>query len=136
MDPDILLLHQLLQEGHCCSRAMVALGLRLRGEENTALEEAASALCLGVRGGMTCGAFSGAAMVLSMFDAELAATEMIPELAEWFKEMAKEEFGGTDCEDILDGDPVNRVLRCPRLIDVIWKKTKEILEDQGFEFTV
>ena len=136
MDQDILLLHQLLQEGYCCSRAMAALGLRLRGEENPTLEQAAGGLCLGVHGGFTCGAFTGAAMVLAMYDPELAAQEMIPELADWFRDMAESSYGGTDCDSIMAGDPVNKALRCPKLIDAVWKQTKEILEDQGFDPTL
>ena len=133
MEKDILLLHQLLQQGMCCSRALAALGLRCLGGENPELEQAASALCLGVRSGLTCGALTGGAMCLSLFDSELAASEMIPELVRWFQETYGEAYGGTDCRDILAGDPVNKALRCPAVVENVWRKCRELLEDEGYE---
>jgi len=133
MEEDILMLRRLLLEGRCCSQALIALGLRVRGEENACLEQAASALCLGVHGGLTCGALTGAAMVLALYDPELAASQMIPDLTEWFKEHCDDAYGGSSCDDILAGEPVNRALRCPKLMEDVWRTTRELLEDEGFE---
>lgn len=134
MDQDVLRLHQLLQEGKCCSQVMVQLGLELREEENPQMVEAASALCLGVRGGLTCGALSGAAMMLCLFDRELALKELIPELTEWFKETYTEAYGGTDCDTLLNNDVRNKMLRCPELIENTFLKARELLEEAGIDF--
>ena len=133
MEKDILKLNQMLQSGKCCAQAMVALGLRLRGQSNPQLETAASALCLGVRSGLVCGALSGAAMMMSLFDPELAASEMIPELKEWFQDIYGEKYGSLDCDSILEGNRANKVFRCPALIENTYRKTREILEDYGFD---
>ena len=67
MEPDIKKLNQLLLSGSCCSQALVSLGLTLKGEENPSLLKASAALCLGVRSGLTCGALTGAAMMMAPY---------------------------------------------------------------------
>lgn len=133
MEKDILRLHQMLQSGTCCSRALVAMALTALGTENPQLEEASASLCLGVRSGLTCGALTGGAMCLSLFDAELAASELIPLLSEWFRDTYEELYGGTDCRSILEDDPANKALRCPAVVENVWRKCRELLEDEGFE---
>lgn len=133
MEKDILLLNQMLHQGKCCSQALVAMGLKLKGEENPQLERTAAALCLGVRCGLTCGALTGAAMMLQLFDPETAATEMIPELAEWFKETYGEAYGGVNCDDILERNLANKAMRCPAVVESTYVKAREILEDFGFD---
>lgn len=130
---DILLLNRMLQEGKCCSQALVALGLKLTGQENPMLERTSAALCMGVRSGLTCGALTGAAMLLHMFDPEAAAAEMIPELAQWFKETYGESYGGIDCGHILAGNPANKVMRCPAVVESTYRKARELLEDFGYD---
>lgn len=68
MEPDIKKLNQLLLSGSCCSQALVSLGLTLKGEENPSLLKASASLCLGVRSGLTCGALTGAAMMMALFE--------------------------------------------------------------------
>lgn len=58
--------------GSCCSQALVSLGLTLKGEENPSLLRASASLCLGVRSGLTCGALTGAAMMMALFEPEAA----------------------------------------------------------------
>ena len=101
MEPDIKKLNQLLLSGSCCSQALVLLGLTLKGEENPSLLRASASLCLGVRSGLTCGALTGAAMMMALFEPEAAYSEMIPELADWFQENYGEIYGGSDCRSIL-----------------------------------
>ena len=133
MERDILLLHQMLQGGRCCSRVLAAMALNCLGQEDEALEQAASGLCLGLHSGLTCGALTGGALCLSLFDPGLAASNMIPELVSWFRETYGEAYGGICCEDILEGDPVNKALRCPGIVESVWVKCRELLEDEGFE---
>lgn len=133
MEKDILRLNQMLQSGKCCAQAMAAMGLELRGQENPQLEEAAAALCLGVRSGLTCGALTGAAMMMNLFDPKTAMSDMIPELSEWFQDTYGELYGGSDCNAILAGNPANKAVRCPALIENTYRRAREILEDYGFD---
>jgi len=128
MDTDVKRLHQLRLEGKCCSAVMLQLALELRGEENPALVKAATGLCMGVHSGLTCGALTGAACMMSLFDEKLAATEMIPRLTEWFTAAYS-----TDCRSILGGRPENKALRCPSIIEKTYLEAREILEEFGFD---
>lgn len=133
MESDILMLHEFLQSGKCCSQALAAMGLRLRGEESDALVRAAAGLCLGVRSGLICGALTGAAMMLCLFDPALTAGEMIPELTEWFRDTYGELYGGISCDEILERDIHNKAVRCPALVESTYRRAREILEDAGFD---
>ena len=73
-------LRRFLATGSCCAEALVRLGLQLCGEENEPFANASAALCNGLWSRMTCGALSGGAMLLAMFDKRKACEEMIPEL--------------------------------------------------------
>ena len=130
MEKDLARLHQLLLSGKCCSQALVALGLELRGETNPQLETAAAALCMGVRNGLTCGALTGAAMLLNLFDPETAMGQMIPELSQWFEEHYGEAYGSPDCRSILEGNLANKT-RCPGMVENTYRKARELLEDYG-----
>lgn len=133
MEPDIKKLNQLLLSGSCCSQALVSLALQLKGTENPELLKASAALCLGVRSGLTCGAFTGAAMLLALFEPEAAYSEMIPELSDWFQETYGEIYGGSDCHSILGGSMANKAFRCPQVVENTYKKTRELLEDYGID---
>lgn len=133
MEKDIQVLHRCLQQGKCCSRALVATALALRGEENEQMERAASTLCLGMRNMLTCGALTGAALCLGLFEDEADSGAMTEELTEWFQESYGEVYGGVNCRDILEGELVNKVLRCPDLMDSVWLKITELLEDEGVD---
>lgn len=133
MERDIIRLHQLLQEGKCCSQVMLTMGLEAMDAENPQLIQVSSALCMGVRSGLTCGALTGAAMMLCLFEPELALAELIPELTEWFEETYGESYGGTDCDSILEQNPRNKVFRCPSLVENTYRKARELLEEAGVD---
>ena len=133
MEPDIKKLNQLLLSGSCCSQALVSLGLTLKGEKNPSLLKASASLCLGVRSGLTCGALTGAAMMMALFEPEAAYSEMIPELADWFQENYGEIYGGSDCRSILGDNMANKALRCPQVVENTYRKARELLEDYGVD---
>ena len=133
MEKDIRRLNQLLLSGKCCAQALTVLGLELRGEDNPQLETAAAALCLGVRSGLTCGALTGAAMMMNLFEPEAAMSEMIPELSDWFRENYGERYGGIDCSAILEGNLSNKAVRCPILVENTYRKARELLKDYGVD---
>jgi len=53
-------------------------------------------------------------------------------LVEWFEETFAKEYGGVDCQHIMNNDPWNRLTRCPDVVIKTYFKVKEILEDNGF----
>ena len=133
MEKDIQKLHMILAGGTCCSKALVQMGLLASGREDPFLADTVSGLCLGVHSGLLCGALTGGALCLSLFDPQIAASDMIPQLTEWFREVTVDRYGGMDCGTILDGDPATKALRCPGLVEEVWRKCREILEDEGFD---
>lgn len=133
MEKDIRLLHEALQSGRCCAQALIEVGLKLKGEENEQLVLAAGALCLGIRSGHICGALSGAAEMMMLFDPELAVKEWIPELSRWFEETYTEAYGGANCNDILGGVLANKAVRCPAVVENTYRKVRELLEDDGID---
>ena len=134
MQNDLERLRTLLREGKCCSVALVQMALEIRGENNDQLLQAMSALCGGVQGGLVCGALTGAACMMNVLDPQHANAAMVPELVEWFTETMGTEFGGTDCQDIVGGDPLNKKVRCPGLVEATYLQAKEIMTAYGYEF--
>lgn len=129
MQADIERLHELRAQGYCCAQVMICLGLEAQGKEDPDFVQAVAGLCGGVQAGLTCGALTGAACMLCMFDAKNGRTYMVPELVEWFQET----YGCTACNDILRNDRTNIPMLCPGLMEATYQKAKEILEEYGFE---
>lgn len=120
-----------LQRGSCCGEAMVRGALELRGEENEDLAQAAAGLCSGLWSGCVCGALTGGALMLSLFDKGLAAAQMIPELTEWFDSSYGMEYGSMDCRDIAGPGMRYKGERCRKLTREVYEKCVELLEEQG-----
>ncbi len=129
MSDDIKRVRALVESGLCCTQVLVAMGLEARGEENAQMVDAVATLCGGMRIGKLCGALSGGACMLGLFNKELARDKMVPELSEWFQEA----YGNVDCLEILKGDMQNRVQVCPGLIENVYLQAKEILFENGFD---
>ena len=126
------LMEQVLMRGVCCSEALVRLGLALRGEENETFALASAGLCDGLHGGHLCGALTGGALLLAMFDRPFAARSMIPELTGWFDDIYGMEYGSMNCEDITGGDAHRKVEVCRPLIRAVGDKCVELLEQYGY----
>ncbi len=118
---------RLLLEGHCCTEAIVKMGLHMRGEENEQMVSAARGLCRGMHAGCNCGALAGGALLLSMFDAGQAQSSWIPELVQWFAEEYGEKFGSIDCFDIAGDRMEYKAERCPALVTEVYKKCCTLL---------
>lgn len=123
---------RLAAEGYCCSQIMVRVGLEAKQKENPELLDAVAGLCNGVHRGMCCGILTGAACLLSLFDKKRAAAFMIPALAEWFEATCAESYNGITCDDIIEQDPMNRMNRCPKLMEETILKCRELLADYGY----
>ncbi len=115
----------------CCAQVLVLMGLDMLGEQNDRLVSAASGLCVGVRSGLLCGALTGGALMLSMFDAKVANEELIPQLTEWFEDEVGEKYGGMNCGDIIEGDSALKKMRCPLIVQGTFVKAKSLLSQAG-----
>jgi hypothetical protein len=134
MQNDLERLRTLLREGKCCSVALVQMALEIRGESNDQLLHAMSALCGGIKGGLACGALTGAACMINVLDPEHANEAMVPELTEWFTETIGSEYGGTDCMDIVHDDPLQKRAICPGLVEATYLQAREIMTAYGHDF--
>lgn len=124
-------IRRLAAEGYCCSQILIQMGLDARGEENPELIDAVAGLCNGLHFGMTCGILTGAACLLSLYDKRNAAVEMIPRLVDWFEATYTQSCGGINCENILGDNPINRMERCPKMMEETFEKCRELLISFG-----
>ena len=118
-----------LLKGCCCTEAIVRTGLELLGQENEQMANASVGLCLGMHAGLTCGALAGGALFLSLFSRSLAATTMIPALAEWFDSTYGMQYGSVNCEDIAGERQCHKPERCKPLCIAVCDKCVELLSE-------
>ncbi len=140
MDDFPLRMLWLKAEGYCCSQIMLILALETQGRTNIELVRAAGGLCYGIGlSAETCGALSGASCVISLY-AGKGSTEETPdyryslmanELTDWFKERARETYGGIRCEDILARHPDKRI--CGQIVTETYEVAMDILVAHGFD---
>lgn len=120
MNQDIL---ELKLRGLCCSQIMMELGLRKLEKENPDLIAAMAALCNGLWQGKTCGILSAALCLLYVADPE-AAGDHGEVLREWFEDS----FESQDCDALLENNPMNKVEKCPMMLDATFLKVCELLD--------
>ncbi len=132
---------QLQMQGFNCSQILLTLGLEQQGKSNPDLVRAMTGLAGGLGfTGKICGVLTGAVCLLSLYAGrgELEEQEdrqlniMIEELVIWFEEKFGKEYGGIDCQTILNDDPWNRKLRCPTMVIETYAMVKELLADNGY----
>ncbi len=141
MSEEMARMAQLHMQGFHCSQILLLLGLEQQGKSNPDLIRAMNGLAGGLGfSGKNCGALTGAVCLLGLYAGrgELAEREMrelnsmIQELVVWFEERFGKNYGGIDCQNIMNNDPWNRMTRCPELVAETYRKVKELLEDNGF----
>ncbi|MDR1574282.1 MAG: C-GCAxxG-C-C family protein [Clostridiales Family XIII bacterium] len=110
-------------KGYCCSQIITALGLAQMEKENDDLIAAMGAFCVGLEEGKLCGTLAAAAALLFVADARAAGAELRAELMDWFYDR----FGGYDCDDILQGNEMNKIAVCPGMITETYEKLCELL---------
>ena len=126
-------IRRLSAEGYCCSQIMVKMGLDAKGEEIPELLDAVAGLCGGLYSGLCCGVLTGAACLLSLYDRQNAKSNMIPRLVAWFEHTYTPCFGGINCDVIMDDNPMNRIERCPKMMEETFEKCRELLGEFGHE---
>ncbi|MBS7528435.1 C_GCAxxG_C_C family protein [Fusibacter paucivorans] len=129
------------QQGFCCSQTLLMMGLDAMGHENRELIRAMGGLCGGIaNAGKACGALSGGACLLSLYVGRGSEDEMeimfgrrmLDELVRWFDDVYGSQYGGTTCMDLLEGNPANRIQRCPDIINAVYEQVCDILASYGY----
>lgn len=121
MNEDIF---ELKLKGYCCSQIIMELGLRKLGKENPDLIKAMAGLCNGLWMGKICGIFSAAICLLYLADPEEADRFNVAAFSEWFEDS----FGSTECDALIEGNPLNKVEKCPVMLNASFLKISELLE--------
>ena len=132
---------ELSREGYCCAQVLMTLLLESLGEENKALIKSLDGLSTGVGySGGTCGCMPGGACVLSYFTGREEGSpailpdhkEMMQEFTKWFSEVVTEEYGGTDCRVITQGNPDLHGDECMQIMMNVHEKCMEMLIEKGY----
>lgn len=131
---------ELSNQGFYCAQILLILALESEGKEDSDLIRAMSGLNGGFGfSGHTCGALSGGCCLLGYFCGKGEAeeieeprmTEMIQTFVEWFHNSVGETYGGCNCTDILEGNPMNKMQRCPEVVESVFAKCMELLTEYG-----
>lgn len=113
-------------KGYCCSQMVMAKGLEMIGKEiDEDLIAAMQGLCSGMWCGKTCGCLSAAICFLYIADPNEAGMRRVQYLTDWFEDA----FGSTECIDLLEGREINKIQKCPVIIENTIAILEEILED-------
>lgn len=131
---------ELSSQGYYCAQILMILALEMEGKENPDLIRAVS----GLNGGLgfcgeLCGALTGGCCLLGYFTGKGEKEEiedpdsshMIKELVNWFKENIGSAYGGCRCEEILEGNPANKMQRCPEIVEGVFTKCLELLQEKN-----
>ena len=136
MSDDSFRVAELMLQGDTCGHILAKLALESVGRDNPDLVRALSGLALGMGRGLNCGCLTGGCCILGFYGGRVGESEtvhprfdvMIEEFSGWFQTTMTERYGGVDCKDVIDFDPVRMRERCPGLILDAWAKIREILE--------
>ena len=121
MNDDIF---ELKLKGYCCSQIIMELGLRKLGKANPDLIAAMAGLCNGLWMGKICGILSAAICLLYLTDPEEAERFNASAFSDWFEDA----FGSTECDILIEGNPMNKVAKCPAMLESSFLKVCELLE--------
>jgi C_GCAxxG_C_C family probable redox protein len=140
MDDMMLRMMELKHKGYYCSQIMMTMALDTQDKENPDLIRSMAGLAFGVGIGEVCGAFTGAACILSLYagkgtdeeEESSRLTGMLQELGDWFRETYNGKYGGIGC-DIITEDGALRNERCGAIVSETYNKAIDILVANGFD---
>lgn len=121
MNQDIF---ELKMKGYCCSQIIMELGLKQLGKENPDLVSALIGLCNGLWNGKTCGIISAANCLFCLIDPNRATQYNIAAFGEWFEDV----YGSLECDELMENNPMNKIRKCPAMLEGSFLKISEILE--------
>lgn len=127
----------LMVSGLNCSQTMLFLSQEMRNAENKDVIYAMAGLGGGMSSGKACGALTGGACLISSYivkdlndeEAKMLYRKLVKEFVNWFEE----EFGSTECRDLVLEDRESRMKFCPDLVAKCFTKAMEILSDNGID---
>lgn len=131
---------ELSNQGYYCAQILMLLALESEEKEDPDLIRAMSGLTGGLGfSGHLCGALTGGCCLLGYFcgkgeDEEIEdpkAQEVIQEFVTWFETSVGGLYQGCNCQDILEGDPSNKIRRCPEVVESVFVKCMELLQENG-----
>ena len=131
---------ELSGQGYYCAQILMLLAMETEEKENPELIRAMSGLNGGLGfQGKVCGALTGGCCVLGYFlgkgEAEEMedprAAELTGALVQWFEETIGKEYRGCNCREILEENPANKMQRCPQIVEAVWEKCMELLQESG-----
>ena len=114
-------------KSYCCSQTILSLCLEDMGKENEDLVTAMAAFCGGMGRGKICGTLAAAIAALHVKNPDAAKLSWQDEYMDWFEDR----FGGYDCYEIIQDDPVKRIELCPRLVLESYLKLREFILDEA-----
>ena len=115
---------ELKLQGYCCSQILMELGLRHLGKDNPDLIAAMAGLCNGLWQGKVCGILSAAICLLYLADADATARFNGNAFHEWFEDA----FGSVECDALMENNPINRIEKCPAMLEASYMKICELME--------
>ncbi|MDR2486432.1 MAG: C-GCAxxG-C-C family protein [Clostridiales Family XIII bacterium] len=118
-------------KSYCCSQTIVSLCLEDMGKQNEDLVNAMAAFCGGMGRGKICGTLAAAIAILHVKDQETAKAEWQDEYMDWFEDR----FGGYDCYEIIQDDPIKRIEFCPKLVLESYLKLREYILGEADAFS-
>ena len=125
---------ELSRRGLYCAQIMVQLALDAEGKENAELVDAVRGLCGGFAwSGGPCGVLIGGICLLTMLGRELSEEDkikLIGEYHDWFRQRTAQ-YGGENCDCILQGDRNNMYVTCPGVVVDSYAKCVELLQERG-----
>lgn len=128
---------ELSSQGFACSQIMMQLVLDAEGKKDPDLLRTMAALTNGMRDtGLTCGALTGGACVISYYAAQGEPfeahdphyDEMIRELYEWFTTEMVPRYGGISCPQMLGNGTRQKLEVCPPVVEETFNKALELLD--------
>jgi hypothetical protein len=112
-------------KGYCCSQIILAMAFEDMGKaENEDLIAAAGAFCDGFREGRFCGTLTAALCVLYIAGSYEADMTLRAEMMDWFFDC----YGSYECEDITEGNPLNKLSICPSMLASVYERLLNMLE--------
>lgn len=114
--------------GTCCTQTLVQLALDETDRSDPLLVSTVEPLCGGMGVGGACGALTGGLLALSLLHGDqTVGEETVRRYVDWFRQ----EFGSTECRDIVEDDPFARATRCPSLVAAAYAKARELAAVEG-----